>query len=604
MTFNAKDFLQHVTEAPGIYQMLDISDNVIYVGKAKNLKKRLSSYFRTQVDSVKTSALVKKIHAIRVIATTNENEALLLETQLIKHYRPRYNILFKDDKSFPYLHLTDHPYPRLMLRRSQQKPQGDYFGPYANTMGVREALNILQKCFLIRPCSDSFFNHRSRPCLQYAIKRCSAPCVNHISQAAYQTEVEHAKAFLQGKGQDLIQTLSERMTQAATAKHYEQAAFYRDQIKGLHQLDKDQHGHGGHCDIFAIAMANTQLAIQVLHIRAGKVIGTATYFPANPQQQTGAEVLESFISQFYFSQIGREIPLKIIVNQPLPEQQWLARALSHQAQTKISIVNNVKQPYLTWLNLCIDNAQLTLKSHMVSSHMLDQRYQALADLLTLPPKANWHLECFDISHSLGEATKASCVVFNERGPCKAAYRLFNIEGITPGDDYAAMAQALRRRYQALKEQNRPLPDILLIDGGRGQLNQAKAVLQELQLDTMIIIGIAKGFGRKPGLETLWINDDQTAVQLPAHAPALHLLQHLRDEAHRFAISKHRVQRRKNRRSSNLEDIDGIGIKKRQQLLNFFGGLNELKAASCKALQKVPGIGPKLALKIFNALQKK
>ncbi len=600
--FDPQDFLKHATTAPGIYQMLDATGTIIYVGKAKNLKKRLASYFRVSVDSVKTAALVKKIADIRLIATLNENEALLLESHLIKQYRPRYNILFKDDKSFPYLHLTDHPYPRLSLIRSSQKPPGKYFGPYASADSVREALDLLQKLFLIRPCSDSFFNHRSRPCLQHAIKRCSAPCVGLISYEHYQTDIANAIAFLQGHSQALIQTLVEKMQQAAIQRHYEQAAFYRDQIQLLHQLDKDQHSHGGHADIFAIVNDASHLAIQVMHVRRGKISGNHRYFPANAQQQGGATVLESFIAQFYLNQPEREIPREIIVNLSLPEQAWLSSALADTAKHAVKITSSVKEQRLAWLHLAIDNAKLALTSHVASKHMMQQRFSALSDTLKLPVKEAWRLECFDISHSLGEATVASCVVFDEHGPLKSAYRIFNIKGITPGDDLAAMAQVMRRRYSRLKADNCALPDIILIDGGKGQLNAAKTILTELALSDVLVIGIAKGEGRKPGLETLWINDDQTALQLPYHSPALHLLQHIRDEAHRFAISKHRAKRQKTRQVSTLEHIEGLGPQKRQDLLNFFGGLIELKKASVKELQKVTGVGPKMAEKISDCLK--
>ncbi len=600
--FDSYDFLKHATEAPGIYQMLDAAGTIIYIGKAKNLKKRLASYFRASVDSVKTAALVKKITDIRLIATMNENEALLLESHLIKQYRPRYNILFKDDKSFPYLHLTDHPYPRLNMIRSTQKPPGQYFGPYPSADSVREALELLQKLFLIRPCSDRFFNHRSRPCLQHAIKRCSAPCVGLISQQQYQADIANASAFLQGNSQALIQTLVERMNHAAAQKHYEQAAVYRDQIQVLHQLDKDQQAHGGHADIFAIVSDASHLAIQAMHVRLGKISGNQRYFPANLQQQDAATVLESFIAQFYLNQPEREIPREMIINITLPEQKWLSSALADIAKHPVKIISNVKEQRLAWLNLAIDNAKLALSSHIASKDMMQQRYVTLAETLKLPVKEAWRLECFDISHSLGEATVASCVVFDEHGPLKSAYRIFNIEGITPGDDVAAMAQVMRRRYSRLKADNLALPDLILIDGGKGQLNSAKTILADLGLTDVLIIGIAKGEGRKPGLETLWIRDDQTALQLPYHSPALHLLQHSRDEAHRFAISKHRAKRRKQRQVSTLESIEGLGIKKRQDLLNFFGGMIELKKASVKELQKVNGIGLKMAQKISAGLK--
>lgn len=601
MAFNHNDFLKHLTDSPGVYQMLDEHEHILYVGKAKNLKKRVASYFRRQLDHPKTAALVKKIHGIRVLATANENAALLLENDLIKQYRPRYNILFKDDKSFPYLHLTHHPYPRLTLYRGPQKPVGDYFGPYASVQAVREALNLLQKCFLIRNCSDSFFNNRSRPCLQYHIQRCSAPCVQKISAADYQRDIEHAKAFLHGHTQDILLALGQRMNQAAADHAYEKAAFFRDQIQCLHQLDKEQHSHqaSGQCDVLAIVAQESHCAVQVLHIRLGKIIGNRHYLPVNVDSQSTSDVLASFLAQFYLTDNGREIPAKIFVNQALTDQAWLSNVLSQQAGKRIKIHSQAKTQHLAWLKQAEHNAQLALDSHLASAHLIDQRFVDLSHVLHLDHKTTWRLECFDISHSLGEATVASNVVFDQHGPCKSAYRLYNIDGITPGDDYAAMAQALKRRFSG--SQRDILPDVLLIDGGRGQLNAVKTILAELQLDGLRVVGIAKGEGRKPGLETLWIQDDQTALQLPSHSHALHLLQHLRDEAHRFAITRHRAKRRKARQSSTLEQLVGIGHKKRQMLLNFFGGLSELKKASVAELQKVPGIGPALAQKIRASL---
>lgn len=597
MAFDPKNFLKHLTEAPGVYQMLDHQGQILYVGKAKNLKKRVSSYFRQQLDHPKTQVLVKKIADIRIIATQTENEALLLENNLIKQHRPRYNILFKDDKSFPYIHLTHQTFPRLMLYRSHQKPKGDYFGPYVNAHAVREAVNLLQKLFLLRNCSDSFFHHRSRPCLQYHIKRCSAPCVGYIDATTYQQDSAHAKAFLQGQSQTVIQALIARMEQAAHQQAYEQAAFYRDQIQALQQLAQRQRQSHQHCDVIALASQHNHCAIQVVHIRDGEIIGNHSYFPVNFQQQMAEEVLESFISQFYLTEHGREIPTTIFIDRPLSHRAWLSNALAESSQRSIRLSQPAKGQALAWLNLANDNAVLALNSHLSSHHLLQQRYHALAQILDWPDKKLWRLECFDISHSQGEATVASNVVFDEQGPCKNAYRLFTIEGITPGDDYAAIGQALTRRFR----QAQPLPDLLVIDGGRGQLNQAKAILAQLGIEGMVLMGIAKGEGRKPGLETLWINDDQTALQLPAHSPALHLLQHLRDEAHRFALKTHRVKRKKKRRASSLEQIPGIGSHKRQVLLNYFGGLLELQKASVQDLQKVPGIGPALADTIFQAL---
>lgn len=603
--FNSEEFLQRLTTEPGVYQMLDDKEQVIYVGKAKNLKKRVSSYFRKNLDYSKTTVMVKRIHDIRIIVTQTENEALILENNLIKKFRPRYNILFKDDKSFPYLLLTQQEFPRLVYYRGNKKTAGDYFGPYPNGWAVRETLKLLQKIFLLRNCSDSFFAHRSRPCLQYYIKRCSGPCVGLIDQDKYQQEVRLAKLFLQGKNQEVMNALMQKMETASQKQEFEQAAFYRDQIRDLRALMAAQNVERGSadCDVIAIMQQGHDIVVQVLVFRAGKLLGNQAYFPSlqSAEEISLAEILASFVSQYYFANEERIVPPVILINHALMDQEWLADALAEKAGRRVKLLHRVRGERADWLKLAEKNALHDLVARSTSQASIKKQVDELRTLLNLPEKNTLRMECFDISHTQGESTVASCVVFDENGPRKTDYRLFNIQGVKAGDDYQAMYQALYRRYQRLAKEPTSLPDVLVIDGGKGQLAQAENILAELKIEQVLLLGIAKGPTRKAGLETLWLSGKKDALDSSAVPLALHLLQYIRDEAHRFAIAAHRKQRAKPRKQSLLESIEGIGDKKRQMLLKHFGGLIALKQAQVEEIAKVEGIGPKLAAKIYEIL---
>lgn len=612
LLFDAKAFLKTITQQPGVYRMLSAKNDVLYVGKARNLRKRLTSYFRANVDDAKTQALVEQIAAIEVTVTDSENEALVLEAQLIKKLHPRYNVLMRDDKSYPYLFISAHPlYPRLSLYRGAKKEKGDYFGPYPSSLAARNTLHLLYKIFLIRSCTDSFFANRSRPCLQYQIKRCSAPCVGYIDPEKYAHDIHLAKLFLQGKNETILNELLSRMDQASAEMHYELAAQYRDKIADLRKIQEQQYvfRNAGDVDVIAIAIEKGIACIQVLSIRHGQLLGHRGFFPKIPQGElaetilTEGSILFEFISQHYLlSHAPQDTPPALLVNHPIPDMDWLASALHEQTGHKVEIKKNVRGQRARWLALAEKNAHEALRSRLASDAHLNARFEALHSLLAekIPlTKPIERIECFDISHTMGEATMASCVVFDRTGAVKADYRRFNIHDITPGDDYAAMHQAVLRRYSRLQKEEGKLPDLVLIDGGKGQLEQAKRVFEELQIDSVWLIGVAKGESRKPGLEQLILETEKASFQLPNDSAALHLIQQIRDEAHRFAITGHRLQRDKNRRRSTLEDIPGIGAIRRRELLRRFGGLREIKSASVEELSKVPGISKNLAQHIFD-----
>jgi excinuclease ABC subunit C len=596
--FDAKAFLKSLPGNPGVYRMLNAQGEVLYVGKARNLKKRVSSYFRTAGLSDKTRALMTQMRAMEYTVTNTETEALILEFHLIQEHKPRYNILLRDDKSYPYLYLSKEDFSRLSLHRGPQRGAGRYFGPYPSAWAVRDSLNLLQKLFRVRQCEDSFFRGRSRPCLQYQIKRCTAPCVGLIDKAAYQRDVHDTVLFLEGRSSQVIDDWVARMEHAAVGLDYEQAALYRDQIANLRRVQERQYvsGERGDLDIVACVARNGVGCVQVFFIRAGRNLGNKTYFPDGADMDT-AETLAAFLTQYYLT---REVPAEILVNQPPEDADLLAQVLSEQAKRTITITHKVRGERARWLALAVTNAEQALDARLASKAGMSQRLLALQEALQqdeLPAR----MECFDISHTLGEATVASCVVFDGEGPCKSDYRRFNIEGIEPGDDYGAMRQALTRRYTRLKQGEARLPDILFIDGGRGQLSTAQQVLDELQIGDITLIGIAKGEGRKPGLERLFLPGRDTPLILPAHSPALHLIQQIRDEAHRFAITAHRQRRGKARTTSVLEGIAGMGPKRRQQLLKQFGGLREVARAGVEDLTKVKGISKQLAQQIYDAL---
>ena len=601
-SFDSKAFLKTLTSRPGVYRMLDAEGEVIYVGKAKNLKRRVSSYFTRHDTSPKTRAMVAQIRDIEVTITNTENEALLLENNLIKEHRPRYNILLRDDKSYPYIYLSADEFPRLSLHRGRRSKKGRYFGPYPSAAAVRESLNLLQKLFPVRQCEDSFYNNRHRPCLQYQIKRCTAPCVDLIDRESYEEDVRHAIMFLEGKDNAIVDELVRKMEAASAALEFERAARYRDQIANLRRVQEKQYvmGEGGDLDVIAAAQKEGAGCVQVFFIRNGRNLGNKTYFPQHTAQADTADILAAFIPQYYISGGGeRQIPSELLISEHLPEQALLEQVLSEQSGRKVSVSDKLRGDRARWLQLARTNAEQALSSHLATRQNIMSRFEALQEALELDDMPQ-RIECFDISHTMGEATVASCVVFDTNGAVKSDYRRFNIEGITPGDDYAAMEQALMRRFKRLKQGEGKYPDILLIDGGKGQLRQAEKVLEELQVIGVILIGVAKGPSRKPGLEQLILSGHSTPIILPPDSPALHLIQQVRDEAHRFAITGHRQRRAKARRTSSLEGIPGLGPKRRQQLLRQFGGLQEVARAGVEDLIRVKGISRQLAQSIYDA----
>jgi excinuclease ABC subunit C len=600
-SFDYKAFLKTLTTRPGVYRMLDAEGTVIYVGKAKNLKRRVSSYFSRHDSSPKTRSMVSRIHSIEIAVTNTENEALLLENNLIKALRPRYNILLRDDKSYPYIYLSDDEFPRLSLHRGRRSKKGRYFGPYPSAAAVRESLNLLQKLFPVRQCEESFYRNRQRPCLQYQIKRCSGPCVELIDRESYREDVRHAVMFLEGKDNAIIDELVRKMEAASAALDFERAARYRDQIANLRRVQEKQFvmGGGGDLDVIAVALKDGVGCVQVFFIRNGRNLGNKSYFPQHTAEADSAEILAAFISQYYLGGSEHPIPGEILISEHLPEQALLEQVLSEQAERKVSLSDRLRGDRARWLQLARTNAEQALSSHLATRQNIINRFEALREALGLDELPQ-RIECFDISHTMGEATVASCVVFDTNGAVKSDYRRFNIEGITPGDDYAAMEQALTRRFKRLKEGEGKYPDILLIDGGKGQLRQAEKVLEELQVIGVILIGVAKGPTRKPGLEQLILSGHSTPIILPPDSPALHLIQQVRDEAHRFAITGHRQRRAKARRTSSLEGIPGLGPKRRQQLLRQFGGLQEVARAGVEDLMVIKGISRKLAQSIYDA----
>ncbi|MEZ7906776.1 MAG: excinuclease ABC subunit UvrC, partial [Pseudomonadales bacterium] len=601
--FDHKTFLNHLTHRPGVYRMFDSQESILYVGKAKNLKSRVSSYFRTTALDGKTMALVAKISHIEVTVTTSETEALLLEQTLIKELHPPYNIVFKDDRSYPYIFLSNQDeFPRLGFHRGVQRKKGRYFGPFPSAYSVRDSLNILQKVFRVRQCEDSFFKNRSRPCLQYQIKRCSGPCCGLVSKEEYAEDVTHATMFLEGKNRDLLDNYADKMDAASAALKFERAAIYRDQIAHLQRMQEQQYvmNDAGDIDIVAAVYNPGSVCVLVMVVRGGRLLGNKTYFPKIKMEQDASELLGSFIPQFYLNGFGgREIPKEIIVNAKLPEKALIAEVLSSQLGKKVTIADTVRSHRQRWVDMAQTNAEQSLGSHMANRNNLQQRFEALQQALDLPEMPE-RLECFDISHSSGEATVASCVVFDQNGPLKSDYRRFNIDGITPGDDYAAMAQALNRRYTRLKKGEGRVPDILFIDGGKGQLKEAEKMMEELQVSGVLLVGVAKGPTRKAGLESLFMPGSEEIVLSPDN-PGLHLIQHIRDESHRFAITAHRNRRDKKRKESSLEQIDGVGPKRRRALLRHFGGLARIESAASEELAKVEGISRKLADHIYANL---
>ncbi|WP_027711596.1 excinuclease ABC subunit UvrC [Dickeya chrysanthemi] len=605
--FDAQAFLKTVTSQPGVYRMYDASDTVIYVGKAKDLKKRLSSYFRAHVASRKTEALVKSIRQIDVTITHTETEALLLEHNYIKRYQPRYNVLLRDDKSYPLIFLSGDTHPRLSVHRGAKHAKGEYFGPFPNGNAVRETLMLLQKLFPIRQCENSVYRNRSRPCLQYQIGRCLGPCVSGlVSEEDYQQQVEYVRLFLSGKDQQVLIRLVERMEAASHALKFEDAARIRDQIQAVRRVTEKQFvsGDDDDLDVIGVAFDAGMACVHVLFIRQGQVLGSRSYFPKVPGGTELAEVVQTFVGQFYLQgSASRTLPSDILLDFSLPEYQLLAESLSEQAGRKIQIQTRPRGDRARYLKLARTNAHTALATKLSQQSTVQQRLTALASVLEIE-KIN-RMECFDISHTMGEQTVASCVVFNADGPLRSEYRRYNITGITPGDDYAAMNQVLRRRYGKSIDESK-IPDVIVIDGGKGQLAQAKEVFASLQVswdkNRPLLLGVAKGSDRKAGLETLFFEATGEGVALPADSPALHVIQHIRDDSHNHAISGHRKQRAKVKSTSSLETIEGVGPKRRQMLLKYMGGLQPLMNASIEDIAQVPGISHSLAEKIFHALK--
>ncbi|MEQ6341818.1 MAG: excinuclease ABC subunit UvrC [Gammaproteobacteria bacterium] len=597
--FDATTFLKTLTTMPGVYRMLDAKGEVIYVGKAANLKNRVASYFRATGLSPKTRALVAHIQGIDVTVTHSEGEALLLENNLIKELKPRYNILLRDDKSYPYIYLSDHEdFPRLGFYRGARREKGRFFGPYPSAGAVRDSLNLLQKIFPVRQCEDSFYRNRSRPCLQYQIKRCTGPCVGLVDKETYQQDVRHAVMFLEGKNHEVINELAARMEAAATNLDFERAAHLRDQIVSLRRVQEKQYvsGEGGDLDVVASAVHNGAGCVQVFYIRGGRSLGNKTFFPRHNGDADAAEILAAFLPQYY---LDRETPSEILISHDLEDATLLEHVLGKQAGRKVTITHRVRGERARWLAMAATNAQYALAQYTAGKADIRQRYEALQEALDLDSLPQ-RLECFDISHTMGELPVASCVVFDGSGPLKSDYRRFNIENITPGDDYAAMHQALTRRYTRIKAGEGKLPDILFIDGGKGQVSAVAQALEELQVSGVTLVGVAKGPGRKPGLETLFLFGSETPIILPPDSPALHLVQQIRDEAHRFAITGHRQRRAKARNTSPLEKIPGIGARRRRQLLNQFGGMQGVARAGVEDLANVQGISKQLAQLIYDA----
>lgn len=618
-TFDSEAFLRSVTEQAGVYRMYDNQQVVIYVGKAKQLKKRLSSYFRKDVGSVKTKALVKQICAIEVTVTHTEGEALILENNYIKKYQPKYNILLRDDKSYPYLLITAHKHPKLGLHRGGKKVKGEYFGPFPTVGAVWESLRLMQKIFPIRQCEDSYYRARSRPCLQYQLGRCSAPCVDKISVEDYQEQVLLAKLFLQGKSSAVIEQLVAKMELASNKLDFEHAAKYRDQIATLRKVQQQQHvsGHVAELDVVGLYRNKSQVCIHLLFIRQHKILGSKSYFPIVPSDSSDSDILQAFIAQHYLNnevvshgKVQGNIPKEIVIKESIEQVEQLALLLSEQAEYEVKISTNTRSERAQYLKLACTNAQTALVTRNSHKESMQARFVALNEVFELENGIQ-RIECFDISHTMGQQTIASNVVFNQDGPLKSDYRRYNVHGITPGDDYAAMAFALKKRYGKLKSNPikteekaalDKLPDIVFIDGGKGQLAKAEEFFNQLALvKSPLLVGVAKGESRKPGLETLILAGNHQLISLPSTSPALHLVQHIRDESHRFAITGHRAKRQKVSKKSRLESIEGIGVKKRQSLLKFLGGLQEVMQADVATLAKVPGISGILAQKIYDAL---
>ena len=598
--FNHKGFLKTLTAAPGVYQMYDVNDKLLYVGKARNLKKRLTSYFRKTGLSLRIDSMIRQVSSIEVSLTHTETEALLLESNLIKSLKPRFNILMRDDKSYPYIRLTiNQDYPGLSLHRGSRKDKAEYFGPFPSAGAVRELLALLQKTIPVRQCEDGFYRNRSRPCLQYQIKRCTAPCVGLIDKNDYARDIQQAVLFINGQKDSLAETLTESMAQASAKLEFELAAELRDRISRVRQIQTKQYvsGKQGDFDIIVQVQEEGSSAVGVMFIRAGRSLGTKVLFPRFGLEQGEGEMLSAFIAQFYINKPPARL---ILLPIKLDDAEVLSAALTERAGFRVRIASVHRGDKRRWRDSVRINASDAVRRRLATESNYRERLNNLVDVLNLPEIPE-RIECIDISHTQGEATVASLVVFGDQGPLNGQYRRYNIEGITPGDDYAAIHQALSRRFRRMQEKGEKYPDLLLIDGGKGQLSSACDALGELGVSGVITVGVAKGKERKAGWERLFRPGEQIPVMLPPDSPALHLVQVIRDEAHRFAITGHRRRRAKARVTSTLEDIPGIGDKKRQALLKHFGGLQGVEKAGVDDLSRVAGINRKLAKRIYDCL---
>ncbi len=601
--FDAKSFLRHVTEQPGVYIFTGQDGHALYVGKAKNLKKRMQSYFRKNSPSLKTRLMVEKIHHAEIQTTRTESEALLLENNLIKSRRPRYNISLRDDKSYPYIRLEkDHEFPRFTFYRGSRSNPGKYYGPYPNAAAVREMLGHLHKTFQLRQCSDAFFRNRSRPCLQYQIKRCSAPCVGCIEAEDYAEDLRQAISVLEGRDAVLIEELAQRMETSSLELEYEEAAVYRDRIASLQRIRERQYISSGQedADVVAVAAESGMACFNVVSIRRGRNLGSRLEIQQNPLDRNPSRLIEDFLPQFY---LGTTIPREILIAEKIDSRGSLEQVFSLESGYRVAIKQRVRTHRARWIEAAKMNAKDRLRQHLSEREQIGGQFVALASYLRLAETPE-RIECFDISHTQGEKTVASCVVFDRAGAVKSDYRRFNISGIAAGDDYQAMSQAIERRYQRVMENDGQLPDLVLIDGGKGQLRVALEVFERLQISHhVMLLAVSKGPERRSGHEKLHLVDQDVSLVPSATSPESHLICRIRDEAHRFAITGHRQRRSKARKTSVLENIEGIGEKKRRNLLRYFGGIQEVRRAGTEDLGRVPGISPKLAQRIHDRIHK-
>ncbi|HSH06475.1 MAG TPA: excinuclease ABC subunit UvrC [Burkholderiales bacterium] len=598
--FEPKAFVRRLPHLPGVYRMLGPRGEALYVGKARDLRKRVSSYFsRPTAQSPRVQKMLSQVASIEITATRSEDEALLLENNLIKSLAPRYNILFRDDKSYPYLVISGQAFPRIGFHRGARAPESRYFGPFPHAFAVREAIQLLQRVFRLRTCEDSVFENRARPCLLHQIRRCTAPCTGQISEAAYREDVRHAELFLEGREDDVIRSLTERMNAAAEARRYEQAALLRDQVRALTRVQARQYvesERGVDADVVARAVDGGIVCVNLVMIRGGRHIGDRSFFPANADGASASEVISAFLEQHY---LDHPVPRLVLTSEAV-DREGLGEALAQRAPQGTQVLAPQQGERRVWLEMACKNAELALAHRAQERTTQERRLSALRESLGLADSVE-RIECFDISHTMGEATVASCVVYDRHAMQKSEYRRFNIREVTPGDDYGAMRQALRRRYERLALEGGKVPDLILIDGGRGQVNAARGALAELGLSDVSIVGVAKGAERKPGLEQLVFETDGKTLQLAAHDRGLHLVQSIRDEAHRFALLGHRARRGRARTTSSLADIPGIGDKRRQRLLAHFGGLRGVQSAAVDEIAQVEGISRTIAERIYRAL---